>query len=71
MNNNIRKLYAVIQNDKVLFVESNLKNFVERFKENDSGVKHSRNWFYTQFKKHSRFKYLSQTNEIYWLQQLV
>jgi hypothetical protein len=71
MNKNLRKLYVAIQDDKVLFAETNLKSFVERLKQNDSGTTHSRNWFSSQFNKHPRFRYLSQSNNLYWLQKVI
>ncbi len=68
MNKDVKYLYIVIKDNKVVCFDTNLKKFVEKFME----VEEIRNYdyFYRKFKKEDYFEYTVLSGNIYMIQKL-
>lgn len=69
MNKDVKYLYIVIKDNKVVCFDTNLKNFVEKFHLIE---KEARNYdyFYRKFKKEDYFEYKTTTGKSYIMQKL-
>ncbi|AMR32394.1 hypothetical protein A0256_13660 [Mucilaginibacter sp. PAMC 26640] len=69
MNQNLTSLFAVVNDNKILLVDTNLKIFVERLNANFPGTRNY-DWFYRAFKKNDRFSLVIDDNE-YFFQKVI
>ncbi|EHQ29002.1 hypothetical protein Mucpa_4918 [Mucilaginibacter paludis DSM 18603] len=69
MNQNLTSLFAVIQDNKILSVDTNLKSFVEALNKEYAGIRNY-DWFYRAFKKDNHFS-LSIDGKEYFFQKVL
>lgn len=69
MNKDVKYLYIVIKDNKVVCFDTNLKNFVEKFLLIEQEARNY-DYFYRKFKKENIFEYKTSTNKLYNFQKL-
>jgi hypothetical protein len=71
MNKNIDKLFILIYNNKVLFVETNVLDFYKRVVNQAIGYSTSYGTMKNRFKDTLRFSHTDANGRVYWIEKIL
>lgn len=69
MNKDVKYLYIVIKDNKVVCFDTNLKNFIEKFVLIDEDCRNY-DYFYRKFKAYDYFEYKTKNGESFMMQKM-